>query len=157
MDAVGKVKAERDTAEVAVRLSVAITRLRSRLREEAGMFATGFTISQFAILDRLHQGGPMTAAELAAVEHVTQQAIAQSVATLREAGLVEKIRDASDARKTPVSLTDAGRDLFETIFTSRKAWLVRAIDAKVEPAERADLDKTIELLERLAGADLSQD
>jgi DNA-binding MarR family transcriptional regulator len=156
MGSVSRAKAERDSAEVAVRLSVAMTRLRSRLRDEAGVTAAGFTSSQLAILDRLH-GGPMTAAELAAVEHVTQQAIAQSVAILKEAGLVEKTRDASDARKSPVRITDAGRDMFERLRTSRKAWLVRAIDGTVEPAERPDLDKAIELLERLAGADLSQD
>ena len=44
-------------------------------------------------------------------EHVTQQAIAQSLATLRERGLVEKQADPSDGRKSLVTATAAGRKL----------------------------------------------
>jgi DNA-binding MarR family transcriptional regulator len=144
----------RDTAEQAVRLSMAISRLRSRLREESGQTRSGFTVSQLAILQRIVEGGPATAASLAAAEHVSQQAIAQSVATLKEAGLVRGDRDANDGRKVLISATDAGRDLFDSLLRSRKAWLAEAIDAVVGPDQRAGLDTTIELLERLAGADL---
>ena len=45
--------------------------------------------------------------------------------------------------------------LLESLRSSREAWLVRAIDATVGADERAALDKAIELLERLADADLS--
>jgi DNA-binding MarR family transcriptional regulator len=148
---------EGNTAEVAVRLTVAISRLKSRLREEAGMTRSGFTISQLAILQRILDKGPTTAAALAAAEHVSQQAVAQSVAILKEAGLVRGDRDATDGRKVLISVTDAGRELFESLLSSRKAWLVEAIDAMIGPAERPNLDITIELLERLAGADLSSE
>jgi DNA-binding MarR family transcriptional regulator len=148
---------ESNTAEVAVRLSVAMSRLKSRLREEAGMTRSGFTISQLSILHRILDKGPATAASLAAAEHVSQQAIAQSVAALKEAGLVRGDRDATDGRKVLISVTDAGRELFESLLNSRKAWLVQAIDAMVGPEERPKLDIAIELLERLAGADLSSD
>lgn len=144
-----------EAAELAVRLSVAITRFRSRLREEAGMTSSGFTISQLAILQRILKEGPTTAACLAVAEHVSQQAIAQSVATLKEAGLVQGERDVTDGRKVLMSATPAGRDMFESLMASRKAWLVRAIDTMIGPQERPNLDITIELLERLAGADLS--
>jgi DNA-binding MarR family transcriptional regulator len=143
-----------ETAEAAVRLSVAIKRLRARLREEAGVSRSGFTISQLAILHRVIVEGPVTAATMAAAEHVSQQAIAQSVATLKEAGLVQGARDAADARKVLISATAAGVEMYETLSTSRKEWLARAIDTVVGPGERRDLDVAIELLERLAGADL---
>jgi len=144
----------RDTAEVAVRLSVAITRLRSRLREEGGISTSGFTISQLAILRRVIVEGPVTAATMAAAEHVSQQAIAQSVAALKEAGLVQGERDAADGRKLLISATASGREMYETLSASRKAWLAQAIDAVVGPGERRDLDVAIELLERLAGAEV---
>jgi DNA-binding MarR family transcriptional regulator len=146
-----------DTAATAVRLSVALTRLRARLREEAGMTASGFTISQLAILNRIIDVGPTTAAALAITEHVSQQAIAQSVAALKEAGLVAGARDASDGRKVLISATAAGHQLFDSLMASRKAWLVHAIDAVISSNERAALDITIELLERLARADLTID
>lgn len=144
-----------DTATVAIRLAVTISRLRSRLREEAGATSTGLSISQLAVLQRILGAGSTTAASLAAAEHVSQQAIAQCLATLKAAGLVEARPDPRDARKSLVSVTAAGRRLIDTMLASRDAWLVRAIDAHVAPAERADLDRAIELLERLAGADLA--
>ena len=148
---------DRDTAQLAVRLSVAVKRLRSRLREEAGMTSSGFTVSQLAILQRILDEGPMTAASLAAAEHVSQQSISQGVAILKDAGLVQGERDATDGRKVVISLTAAGRKMFESLLVSRKAWLVQAIDAMVPPQRRSDLDTTIELLETLAGANLRAD
>jgi DNA-binding MarR family transcriptional regulator len=154
MSETNRARDDRDTAEVAVRLSMALTRLRHRLREEAGMTSSGFTLSQLAIVQRILEGGPATAAAMAAAEHVTQQSVAQSVAILKTGGLVTTERDATDGRKILVSVTDAGRELFDSLRASRKAWLVRAIDAMVGPDERGSLDITIELLERLARADL---
>lgn len=145
---------DRDSAQLAMRLSVAVTRLRSRLREEAGMTSSGFTVSQLAILQRILDEGPMTAAELASAEHVSQQSISQSIAILREAALVQGDRDASDGRKVVISLTSAGRDMFESLLASRKAWLAEAIEVVIGDQRRADLNATIEILEMLAGADL---
>jgi DNA-binding MarR family transcriptional regulator len=150
----GEGGSERDTAAAAVRLSVAVTRFRSRLREEAGMTTSGFTISQLAILVRILNEGPTTAASLALSEHVSQQAIAQSVAALKEAGLIKGERDATDGRKVLICATPAGRQMHDSLMASRKAWLVRAVDTVIPPEERPDLDIAIELLERLAAADL---
>ena len=82
-----------DEASDAVRLAMAVFRLRSRIRIEAGLRSTGIPISQLAVLGRIIDEGPTTAAALAASEHVTQQAIAQSLATLKQRGLVQKQAD----------------------------------------------------------------
>jgi DNA-binding MarR family transcriptional regulator len=137
-------------ASDAVRLAMAVSRLRSRIRIEAGMRSTGIPISQLAVLGRIIDEGPATAAALAAGEHVTQQAIAQSLATLKERGLVEKQADPSDGRKSLVSATAAGRKLRETLEASREEWLTQAIDAAVKPEERPLLSEAIELLGRIA-------
>src|SRR6201984_906856 len=121
----------------AVRLGIAVSRLRSRIRIESGMRSTGIPISQLAVLARIIDEGPTTAAALAVGEHVTQQAIAQSLATLKGRGLVEKQADPSDGRKSLVSATAAGRELMATIAASREEWLTRAVDAAVKPEERA--------------------
>jgi DNA-binding MarR family transcriptional regulator len=145
---------DQDTATSAVRLAVAVNRFRARLREEAGLTSTGLSSSQIGLLHRLFDEGPVTAASLAAVEHVTQQAIAQSLIGLRDAGFVEGKPDPTDGRKVLVNVTESGRRLLESIFTSRDTWLTRAIDSTVAASERADLNRAIDLLERLAGADL---
>jgi DNA-binding MarR family transcriptional regulator len=148
---------DRDTAKTAVRLSVALKRLRSRLREEAGVTSTGFTLSQLALLGHLLSQGPSTAASLAAAEHVSQQAIAQSLATLKTTGLIASGPHPSDRRKVLIDITPEGRRLFDSLMESRETWLVRAIDAIMSPEDRAALDVAVALMERLADADLSPD
>jgi DNA-binding MarR family transcriptional regulator len=143
-----------DEASDALRLAMAVSRLRSRIRTESGMRSTGIPISQLAVLGRIIDEGPTTAAALAAGEHVTQQAIAQSLATLKERGLVEKQADPGDGRKSLVTATAAGRELREAIEASREEWLTRAIDAAVRPQERPLLAEAIELLERIADVKL---
>ena len=143
-----------NVASDAVRLAMAVSRLRSRIRIEAGMRSTGIPISQLAVLARIIDEGPTTAAALAAGEHVTQQAIAQSLATLKERGLVEKQADPNDGRKSLVTATAAGRKLRETLTASREEWLTQAIDAAVKPEERPLLREAIELLERIADVNL---
>jgi DNA-binding MarR family transcriptional regulator len=144
-------------ASDAVRLATAVSRLRSRIRTEAGMRSTGIPISQLAVLGRVIDEGPTTAAALAAGEHVTQQAIAQSLATLKERGLVDKQADPGDGRKSLVTATAAGRELMDGITASREEWLTRAIDAAVRPQERPLLADAIELLERIADVKLQRD
>ena len=153
MEAMDKPGSQGEASD-AVRLAMAVSRLRSRIRIEAGLGSTGIPISQLAVLGRIIDEGPTTAAALAAGEHVTQQAIAQSLATLRERGLVEKQADPSDGRKSLVSATAAGRRLREALTTSREEWLTQAIDAAVEPGERPQLRGAIELLERIADVKL---
>ena len=143
-----------DEASDAVRLAMAVSRLRSRIRIEAGLRSTGIPISQLAVLGRIIDEGPTTAAALAASEHVTQQAIAQSLATLKQRGLVRKQADPSDGRKSLVTATAAGRELRESLTVSREEWLTRAIDAAVKPEERPLLTEAIELLERIADVEV---
>jgi DNA-binding MarR family transcriptional regulator len=141
-------------ASDAVRLAMAVSRLRSRIRIEAGLRSTGIPMSQLAVLARIIDEGPITAAALAAGEHVTQQAIAQSLATLKERGFVDKQADPSDGRKSLVTATAAGRKLRETLTASREEWLTQAIDAAFEPEERPRLREAIEVLERIADVKL---
>jgi DNA-binding MarR family transcriptional regulator len=143
-----------DTAETAVRLAVAVKRLQARIREEAGVTSTGMSVAQVSIFSRLVHEGPVTAASLAVAEHVSQQAIAQSLAGLKAGGLVSVKPDPADGRKSLLEVTAAGRALYETILASRDDWLIRAIESAVNPAERTRLEQAITLLERLGQVDL---
>ena len=112
MEAMDKPGSQGEASD-AVRLAMAVSRLDPGSGCEAGLRSTGIPISQLAVLARIIDEGPITAAALAAGEHVTQQAIAQSLATLKGRGLVEKQADPSDGRKSLVSATAAGRKLEE--------------------------------------------
>jgi DNA-binding MarR family transcriptional regulator len=142
------------TATTAVRLVVAVKRLRSRMREESGATSVGLSAAQLSIFSRLMHDGAATAASLAAAEHVSQQAIAQSLAGLKADGLVSVKPDPADGRKSLLTVTAAGRRLFASIMASRDDWLIRAIESTISPGERPALDRAIEMLERLGDVDL---
>jgi DNA-binding MarR family transcriptional regulator len=138
----------------AQRLQDAMKRLRARLRAESGQHATGLTATQLGVLVSVVREGPVTAARLAAVEHVSAQAIAQSLAVLKAAGLVHGEPDPKDGRKKLMSADPSATELIDKLLTGRASFLARAIDQVVAPDEREDVEKAIELLERLAAADL---
>jgi DNA-binding MarR family transcriptional regulator len=140
---------------LAVRLAVAIKRVHGRLREAAwaGAGEAELPVAQVAVIKRLRNDGPSTASVLAAAEHVSHQAITQTLAALKRAGLVRSAADPADGRKSVISVTPAGNRLFESARASRDAWLAQAIGHVISPRERTALEKSIELLERLADAE----
>jgi len=143
------------SAATAQRLQDAMKRLRARLRAESGQHATGLTATQLSVLVSVVREGPVTAARLAALEHVSAQAIAQSLAVLKAAGLVHGEPDPEDGRKKLMSAAPSATELIDKLLAGRDSFLARAIDQVVAPDEREDVEKAIELLERLADADLS--
>jgi DNA-binding MarR family transcriptional regulator len=143
------------TANSAVRLALAVSRFRARLREEAGIPTTGLSLSQFAILWRIIEEGPATASELAATEHVSQQAIAQSISPLKSAGLLEVQPDPTDRRKSRLDVTSEGRRLVDSVRSAKESWLTETIDATVGTDELEALEKAVELLERIAAAEVN--
>lgn len=144
----------RDTTRVAVDLAVALARLKARLREETAAGSVGLSISQLRVLRRIIDEGPLTAAALAAAEHVTQQAIAQTLAPLKAAELVRATPDPQDGRKSLLAATAAGAELRDALYGARDAWLTRAVAATFDADEQDRLAAAVVLLERLADADL---
>jgi DNA-binding MarR family transcriptional regulator len=135
------------------RLIVAVTRLRNRLREEAGLHRTGLSISQIALLHSVVDEGPVTAARLAAAQHVSPQSVAQNLAVLKAAGLVRGRPDPLDGRKTLITAEPAAGQLLTSLDESRASFLTRAVE-RLTDDERAGLEQTVALLERFATIDL---
>ena len=141
----------------AQRLNDAMARLRARLRAESGQHATGLTLTQLGVLASVVREGPVTAARLATLERVSAQSIAQSLAVLKAAGLVRSEPDAQDGRKKLMSADPSATELVGKLLAGRASFLARAIDQLVTPEEREDVERAIELLERLADVDLNAD
>ncbi|MBO1416510.1 MarR family transcriptional regulator [Streptomyces sp. FH025] len=137
----------------AERLQHAMKRLRARLRTESGQHSLGLSQSQLVVLATVLREGPITAARLAELEHVSPQSIAQSLAALKSAGLVRGEPDPQDGRKKLISANPSAVELIDRLLAGRSLFLTQAIDQVVAPEEREDLEKAIELLERLATAD----
>ncbi|MFJ1617752.1 MarR family winged helix-turn-helix transcriptional regulator [Streptomyces sp. NPDC088251] len=138
----------------AVELMRAMTRLRARLRTETPLDDLPWNWSHLTTLHRIVQDGPVTATELAQAEHVRRQSMGETLAALRDGGLITSAKDPDDGRKSLVSATPAGRVLCERIPAARKAWLAEVIGTTLRANERKALDKAAEIMNRLADTDL---
>jgi DNA-binding MarR family transcriptional regulator len=136
--------------DVARRLPRAMVRLRARLRAQSAPGDTRWTWSQLATLSRIAEEGPTTVSALAFAEHVRPQSMADTVAALRQEGLVTAKSDPTDGRKTLMSITASGRKLISTVHPIREAWLEAAIEKHLTPAERRTLLKAADIMESLA-------
>jgi DNA-binding MarR family transcriptional regulator len=126
-------------------LRLVLGQLIRRLRAEYS-----FPVAQASVLSRLDREGAQTASQLAAAEHVRPQSMAQTLAELEAAGLIERRRDPSDGRRMQVELTDEGRARVLEGRGRREDWLAAAIDAELSPAEQRTLLAAVPLLQRLS-------
>src|SRR5258707_14804526 len=90
--------------DVARRLPRAMIRLRARLRAESAPENMRWTGSQITTLARIAGEGPITVSALAVAEHGRPQSMAETVAALRDEGLVSAKADPPDRRKTLMAI-----------------------------------------------------
>jgi DNA-binding MarR family transcriptional regulator len=134
-----------DTAALAARLRLGVTRLARKLRQEA---EPGITPSMLAALSSAERQGPLTMRELCAAEQVQPPSMTRIVAALAEAGLVARDVDEEDRRVVWVRVTPAGRRLLDRSRRRKEAYLARALRT-LDADEVATLEDAAALLERL--------
>lgn len=103
------------------------------------------TTTQWAVLARLHQLGPMSQNLLGRETAMDAATIKGVVDRLARLDLVATAPDPDDRRRLTVSLTDTGRALFET--TAATALSVSA--ATLDPLTAKEQDLLMSLLARL--------
>src|SRR5437773_1966932 len=99
------------SADLADRLHSAAIHLLRRLRREDD--ASGLPAPQLSALSVIVFGGPITLGALAQAEQVRPPTITKLVATLEEAGLVEREVDTADRRVVRVKATGRGTRLLQ--------------------------------------------
>jgi len=137
-----------DTAALAARLRLGVTRLARRLRQEA---EAGITPSMLSALSSAERQGPLTMRDLCAAEQVQPPTMTRIVAALVEAGLVVRKADPDDGRVVWVKVTSEGRRLLERSRRRKEAYLARALRS-LEPLELDTLGDAAAILERLTEA-----
>ena len=142
-------QARRDIAPLAADLRGVMGRLIRRLRSEN----TDLALHQAAVLGRLDRYGANSVSDLAAAERVRPQSMAQTVGDLEGDALVERNPDPDDRRRALVRLTAAGRARIEADRRAREGWLVKALEELPE-TDRKTVEQAVEILERLADADV---
>lgn len=135
--------------DLASSIRLSVMRLARRLRAERS--DTSLTLSQTAALATLDRSGPLTPGELAALERVQPPSMTRIVASLQDAGLVERRPHHSDRRQVLLEVSARGRALLREDRRRREAWLARRL-AELDADERAVLRAAAPLLDRLAAA-----
>jgi DNA-binding MarR family transcriptional regulator len=138
------------TAPLPRNVARGLPRAMIRLRAESAPDDMRLTWSQISTLGRIAEEGPITVSALAVAEHVRPQSMAETVAALRQEGLVSAKSDPTDGRKTLMSITPAGRKLISNIVPTREDWLEAAIDQHLTVTERRTLLKAADIMQRLA-------
>jgi len=137
-----------ETAELAGRLRLSITRLARLMRQQTD---TGLSPTLLAALATVEAAGPLTLGELACREQVAPPTITKAVSGLEKQGLLSRTVDPADRRVARVEITPAGRKLLERARTRKNAWLDRRLGA-LRPEDLHRLLDAIEALERLTEA-----
>jgi DNA-binding MarR family transcriptional regulator len=135
-----------EVASAAGELRLVLGQLVRRLRAEYS-----FPVAQASVLSRLDREGAQTTSALAAAERVRPQSMAQTLAELETAGLIDRRPDPADGRRVLIELTPGGRERVLGARGHREDWLAAAIAAELDPQEQQTLLAAVPLLRRLAG------
>ena len=133
----------------ATRLRVSLGAFRRRAHETAT--EGDLTGPQLTALSRLDRFGPATTAELARREQISPQAMGATVASLEQRGLVARVPDATDGRRSILALTPAGQTAIRSGRSAIADRIAAALEESFSSQERAILEAAAPLIERLAG------
>lgn len=125
--------------------------LREALRPLWRRFNEHRTLSlgKVGILGHLQRAGALSATDLAGLERISHQAVANAVRELEELGLVSRSPDPADGRRTLVTITGEGNTRLHTERFAGQDWLVHAVSDNLDAHDRATLAAAVPLLRRL--------
>ena len=107
-------------------------------------------VPEWRVLVTLGELGPMTAKAVGLHSHMHKTKVSRAVALLERRKLVSRRVNRADLREAFLSLTAAGRAVYNELAPAALAF-VRQLLETVDPAERAALDRVLtRLIERSA-------
>jgi DNA-binding MarR family transcriptional regulator len=130
-------------SEFAHSVGLLVRRVRS-----AGASSHGLSWTESAVMSRLAKDGPATIADLARAESVKPQSMGTTIATLEEAGLVERKSHPTDGRQANITLTAKGVAVRKDRRDAKLTWLSQAI-ATLDSKDQETLFKAGEVIRRL--------
>ena len=135
--------------DVAGALQASVRLLVQRLRQTQAVEGD-LTSPETSALARLDRTGPTSASELARLERISPQSMGATVAALEERGLVERVPDPDDGRRSILSLTTGGQYQLRRRRSARSEMLSEALEAGFTTSEIKLLQAAAPLIERLA-------
>ncbi|MGR6917724.1 MarR family winged helix-turn-helix transcriptional regulator [[Actinomadura] parvosata] len=131
---------------MAPRLRAAVLRLARRLRVDRERSA--LSNNKIAVLSHLAREGESTPSRISRDERQHPQSLTRVFAELAADGLIERVVDPDDGRRSRLRLTPAGRKAFEEDMALRDRWLAAALHG-FTPDELRLLDDAARLLDRI--------
>ena len=126
----------------------AVSRLHRRLRLLGP--DDGMPLTKLSVLGQLFDRGPLTAGEIATLEHVQPQSLTRTFNDLEADGLARRVPDPTDGRRSLLELTAAGRRALAREMQPRVEWLDGTMAAVLTPLECEIVRLATPLLARLA-------
>jgi DNA-binding MarR family transcriptional regulator len=121
-----------------------VTQALSRIY--AGRYRIG--VPEWRVLVTLGEFGMMTAKAIGLHSHMHKTKVSRAIAQLERRKLVARKANRADLREAFVSLTPAGRELYNELAPAALAFVRQLMEA-VDPADRAALDRAVaKLIER---------
>lgn len=106
----------------------------------------GVLLAEWRLLGALAVEAPSSVTALAATLSMDKGALSRTAAALVKKGLVEMRPDSTDARRTEIGLTAAGRELYARVLPAAMDRQRRLLSV-LTPVERAMLDKVLAKLQ----------
>ncbi|MEO6504199.1 MAG: MarR family transcriptional regulator [Jatrophihabitantaceae bacterium] len=135
-----------DHAQLASALRLSLLRAARRLR--AQRVNTSATLSQLSALATICKSGPLSAGEIAAIERVQPPSMTKILASLEQAGWIERTSQPEDRRQSIIAITSAGRDLLAEETRARDEWLAKRL-VEFSAEDLRTLGEAVEVLDKL--------
>jgi DNA-binding MarR family transcriptional regulator len=126
-----------------------VWRAARRMRVESSV---GISPTLHAALHSIEVHGPITPGQLADHENVRKPTMTRTIASLLEAGLIERTPDPLDGRVAWLKVTPAGARLLQRARQRQTEFLAARLK-RLSEEDRQILDRATAVLDRLAGRD----
>jgi DNA-binding MarR family transcriptional regulator len=117
-------------------------------RVYAGRYGIG--VPEWRVLVTLGQYGTMTGKAIGAHSHMHKTKVSRAVAHLAKRKLLARRANREDMREAFLSLTPAGRAIYQDLVPVASAFARRLVEA-IDPADRAAFDRALARLAERAG------
>lgn len=145
-----------DALEVLILSAIIAKDGRQDTEQRLRAFGADVTAPQYRLLRQLQQGR-YTIKELSRVMMVEPATLVPMVDTLERHGLVRRSRDPNDRRRTPVELTETGRERLSRVpFVHESDPIARYLSALSETDRHAFLLRLRELVDVLHGSNVTR-
>jgi DNA-binding MarR family transcriptional regulator len=129
-------------ALVAIVRTVPLLFHRLRAIGDALHAGQGITTPMRGVMRSLYEDGPATVPQLAAARPVSRQHIQTQVDALADRSLVRSVPNPAHKRSSLISLTDSGRQLFETM-QKKESEVLAGLIAEFSPSELKTTEQTL--------------